>query len=144
MKNVQWAALHCFRIELPFREWTCEQVCEWLNEMGLECVPEARRWGKTGAELLAAQPSEVDKELCIKVTYTFCLAHILREEFSIFTSSCLSISHNVAAFYTKILLLYLFIVEVTFYAKSQKCCKLMNFLLFFNYKQLENLQTNLK
>lgn len=56
------------RPEQPFSEWTCAQVCDWLTELGLECEAEAKRWGKNGAQILAASTSEIEKELALKVT----------------------------------------------------------------------------
>ncbi|XP_046672615.1 liprin-beta-1-like isoform X4 [Homalodisca vitripennis] len=52
--------------EQPFSEWSCDQVCEWLTEMGLDCVVEYKRWGKNGAQLLQASSQDIDKELALK------------------------------------------------------------------------------
>ncbi|XP_075214316.1 liprin-beta 1 isoform X2 [Lycorma delicatula] len=53
--------------DLPFSEWNCEVLCTWLTEMGLDyCNSEARRWLKSGTQLLSATSQEIDKELGIK------------------------------------------------------------------------------
>uniref|UniRef100_A0A146KYV2 Liprin-beta-2 n=3 Tax=Lygus hesperus TaxID=30085 RepID=A0A146KYV2_LYGHE len=55
------------RNDKPFSEWSSENICEWLKEMGLDSsVPEARRWVKSGQMLLTATPHEIDKELNVK------------------------------------------------------------------------------
>lgn len=61
---------YSFRKDIPFSEWSLDDVCDWLTDLGLESsVTEARRWAKGGAALLAASPQEIDKELNIKVKY---------------------------------------------------------------------------
>lgn len=41
-------------------------MVKWFNEIGLNMyAAEFKRWNKTGAELLAAVPQEIDKELRI-------------------------------------------------------------------------------
>ena len=58
----------CFRSDIPFSEWNTDTLCDWLIDLGLEsCVTEARRWVKSGAQLLAASTHEIEKELGIKV-----------------------------------------------------------------------------
>lgn len=56
------------RNDKPFSEWTSDNICEWLKELGLDSsVPEARRWVKSGQMLLTASSHEIDKELNVKV-----------------------------------------------------------------------------
>ncbi|XP_049809629.1 liprin-beta-1 isoform X3 [Schistocerca nitens] len=51
----------------PFAQWDSDSVARWLTEMGLECYAiEAKRWVKSGAQLLAASQQEIEKELGIK------------------------------------------------------------------------------
>ncbi|XP_073996386.1 liprin-beta 1 isoform X3 [Rhodnius prolixus] len=56
-----------FRSDKPFAEWTTDNICDWLKEMGLDgSLTEAKRWVKSGQTLLSATPHEIDKELNIK------------------------------------------------------------------------------
>ncbi|XP_049863095.1 liprin-beta-1 isoform X12 [Schistocerca gregaria] len=51
----------------PFAQWDSDSVARWLTEMGLECYAiEAKRWVKSGAQLLAASQQEIEKELGMK------------------------------------------------------------------------------
>ncbi|XP_063223981.1 liprin-beta-1-like isoform X2 [Bacillus rossius redtenbacheri] len=52
---------------LPFADWDSDAVSQWFVELGLECYAgDAKRWVKSGAQLLAASSQEIDKELGIK------------------------------------------------------------------------------
>lgn len=51
----------------PFAQWDNEQVCVWLEQLGLEqYVQEAKRWARGGQHLQQAQPQEIEKELQLK------------------------------------------------------------------------------
>ncbi|XP_069695490.1 liprin-beta-2 isoform X7 [Periplaneta americana] len=51
----------------PFTEWDSEAICRWLQELGLDCYAgDAKRWVKSGAQLLQASNHELEKELGIK------------------------------------------------------------------------------
>ncbi|XP_044731186.1 liprin-beta-2 isoform X5 [Chrysoperla carnea] len=55
------------RPDKPFHEWDIENICDWLQELGLEAyLTEAKRWVKDGAQLQAATGHEFEKELGIK------------------------------------------------------------------------------
>lgn len=63
-----WSSSHNhIRSDIPFSEWNTDTLCDWLIDLGLEsCVTEARRWVKSGAQLLAASTHEIEKELGLK------------------------------------------------------------------------------
>ncbi|KAM3869773.1 liprin-beta-2b [Diretmus argenteus] len=51
----------------PFSKWTPEQVCEWLEEIGLgQYGILARHWVTSGQTLLSATPQDLEKELGVK------------------------------------------------------------------------------
>ncbi|KAK7892041.1 hypothetical protein WMY93_024004 [Mugilogobius chulae] len=51
----------------PFSKWTVEQVCDWLEDIGLgQYSISARNWGSNGQTLLSASTQEIEKELGIK------------------------------------------------------------------------------
>ncbi|XP_055011183.1 liprin-beta-2b isoform X3 [Boleophthalmus pectinirostris] len=51
----------------PFSKWTVEQVCDWLEDIGLgQYSSSARHWGSNGQTLLSASSQEIEKELSIK------------------------------------------------------------------------------
>lgn len=51
----------------PFAEWDSEGIGRWLQELGLDCyAADAKRWVKSGAQLLQASNHELEKELGIK------------------------------------------------------------------------------
>ncbi|XP_026143583.1 liprin-beta-2 isoform X3 [Carassius auratus] len=55
------------RAHIPFSKWTTEQVCGWLEDIGLgQYVSLARQWVDSGETLLSATPQELEKEICIK------------------------------------------------------------------------------
>ncbi|XP_016106051.1 liprin-beta-2-like [Sinocyclocheilus grahami] len=55
------------RAHTPFSKWTTEQVCGWLEDIGLgQYVSLARQWVNSGQTLLSATPQELEKEICIK------------------------------------------------------------------------------
>lgn len=51
----------------PFSKWTVDQVCDWLEDIGLgQYSASARIWGPNGHTLLSANSQEIERELCIK------------------------------------------------------------------------------
>ncbi|KAL7033148.1 hypothetical protein ACKWTF_007493 [Chironomus riparius] len=51
----------------PFKEWDSEMLCVWFEELGLDYVIEnARRWLKTGEDILTCAPQDIEKELNLK------------------------------------------------------------------------------
>ncbi|XP_017769627.1 PREDICTED: liprin-beta-2-like isoform X2 [Nicrophorus vespilloides] len=51
----------------PFSEWDTENICDWLQDLGLDqYVTEAKRWVKTGQQLQESGINEIEKELGIK------------------------------------------------------------------------------
>ncbi|XP_072292075.1 liprin-beta-2b [Eucyclogobius newberryi] len=51
----------------PLSKWTAEQVCDWLEDIGLgQYSSSARNWGSNGQTLLSASSQEIEKELGIK------------------------------------------------------------------------------
>ncbi|RZF38546.1 hypothetical protein LSTR_LSTR006141 [Laodelphax striatellus] len=62
-----WTTNQTTRPDQPFSEWNTDALCAWLTELGLDyCATEAKRWIKSGTQLLNATQSEIDKELGIK------------------------------------------------------------------------------
>lgn len=60
-----WSAQE--KVKKPFKEWDTEMLCVWFEEMGLDYVIEnARKWLKTGDELLTCAPQDIDKELNLR------------------------------------------------------------------------------
>lgn len=56
-----------FRPDKPFVDWDTENICDWLQDMGLDqYIPDARKWVKSGQQLQEAPMSEIEKELNIK------------------------------------------------------------------------------
>lgn len=48
--------------KLPFSRWSTEQVCEWLEEIGLgQYVVAARHWLAGGQTLLSATPQDLER-----------------------------------------------------------------------------------
>ena len=77
-----------FRLDSPFEEWDCGAICDWLQDLGLGLyVPEARRWLKSGHQLLKATNTDLEKELNIKVIRTMIIFDIV---FTIFLSKNMS------------------------------------------------------
>ncbi|KAG5883909.1 hypothetical protein JTB14_032133 [Gonioctena quinquepunctata] len=51
----------------PFAEWDTENICDWLQDLGLDSyIAEAKRWAHNGQQLQEAPISEIEKELNIK------------------------------------------------------------------------------
>ncbi|XP_056909284.1 liprin-beta-2b isoform X4 [Takifugu flavidus] len=54
-------------LKMPFGKWSGEQVCEWLEEIGLgQYVVIARHWVASGQTLLSATPQDLERELVLK------------------------------------------------------------------------------
>nr|CAI5829735.1 unnamed protein product [Callosobruchus analis] len=55
------------RPDKPFAEWDTENICDWLQDLGLDSyVLEAKRWVQNGQQLQEASIAEIEKELNIK------------------------------------------------------------------------------
>ncbi|KAM8910064.1 liprin-beta-1 isoform 2-T2 [Spinachia spinachia] len=53
--------------EVPFSQWSREDVCVWLQEQGLGLyVAQGQSWIKSGQTLLRASQHDLEKELCMK------------------------------------------------------------------------------
>ncbi|XP_043981514.1 liprin-beta-2b isoform X2 [Gambusia affinis] len=54
-------------LKLPFSKWSTEQVCDWLEDIGLgQYGLLAHQWVTSGHTLLAATPHDLEKELAMK------------------------------------------------------------------------------
>ncbi|XP_074522488.1 liprin-beta-2 isoform X2 [Halichoeres trimaculatus] len=54
-------------MNIPFSQWTKEQVCSWLEDYGLgQYVSLTRQWVESGQTLLAASPQDFEKEMGMK------------------------------------------------------------------------------
>ncbi|XP_061670201.1 liprin-beta-2 isoform X2 [Syngnathoides biaculeatus] len=54
-------------MNLPFSQWTKEQVCGWLEDYGLgHYVNLTRQWVECGQTLLSATPQDLEKEMGMK------------------------------------------------------------------------------
>ncbi|KAK5602273.1 hypothetical protein CRENBAI_014459 [Crenichthys baileyi] len=54
-------------LKLPFSKWSTEQVCDWLEDIGLcQYGLLAHHWVSSGQTLLAATPHDLEKELSMK------------------------------------------------------------------------------
>ncbi|KAF6737010.1 Liprin-beta-2 [Oryzias melastigma] len=54
-------------LKLPFSKWSVDQVCDWLEDIGLgQYGLFARRWVSSGQTLLSASPQDLEKELSLK------------------------------------------------------------------------------
>ncbi|KAL6113201.1 ppfibp2 [Pungitius sinensis] len=54
-------------LNVPFRQWTKEQVCGWLEDYGLgQYVNLTRQWVENGQTLLSATPQDFEKEMGMK------------------------------------------------------------------------------
>ncbi|XP_054626854.1 liprin-beta-2 isoform X2 [Dunckerocampus dactyliophorus] len=51
-------------MNLPFSQWSREQVCSWLEDYGLgQYVNLTRQWVESGQTLIAATPQDLEKEM---------------------------------------------------------------------------------
>lgn len=54
-------------LKMPFAKWSTEQVCDWLEEIGLgQYGILARHWVTGGQTLLSASPQDLERELAMK------------------------------------------------------------------------------
>ncbi|XP_028263190.1 liprin-beta-2b [Parambassis ranga] len=54
-------------LKTPFAKWSTEQVCDWLEDIGLgQYGILARQWVTSGQTLLSATPQDLEKELTMK------------------------------------------------------------------------------
>ncbi|XP_047453079.1 liprin-beta-2b isoform X14 [Mugil cephalus] len=54
-------------LKMPFSKWSTEQVCDWLEDIGLgQYGILARQWVSSGQTLLSATPQDLEKELAMK------------------------------------------------------------------------------
>ncbi|XP_041794149.1 liprin-beta-2b isoform X1 [Chelmon rostratus] len=54
-------------LKMPFAKWSAEQVCDWLEEIGLgQYGILARHWVTSGQTLLSATPQDLERELAMK------------------------------------------------------------------------------
>ncbi|XP_060924467.1 liprin-beta-2 [Limanda limanda] len=54
-------------LNIPFSQWTKEQVCGWLEDYGLgQYVSLSRQWVESGQTLLSATPQDFEKEMGVK------------------------------------------------------------------------------
>ncbi|XP_075898670.1 liprin-beta-2b isoform X13 [Nelusetta ayraudi] len=54
-------------LKIPFAKWSSEQVCDWLEEIGLSQYSIlARHWVSGGQTLLSATPHDLERELGMK------------------------------------------------------------------------------
>ncbi|XP_073327611.1 liprin-beta-2b isoform X1 [Pagrus major] len=54
-------------LKMPFSKWSTEQVCDWLEEIGLgQYGILARHWVTSGQTLLSASPQDLERELAVK------------------------------------------------------------------------------
>ncbi|XP_034542301.1 liprin-beta-2b isoform X3 [Notolabrus celidotus] len=71
-------------VKEPFSKWSTEQVCEWLEEIGLgQYSILARHWVTSGQMLQSANPQDLERELAIKNTL-----HRKKLQLAIKTFSC--------------------------------------------------------
>ncbi|KAM4597279.1 liprin-beta-2 isoform 1-T1 [Fundulus diaphanus] len=54
-------------LNIPFSQWTKEQVCGWLEDYGLgQYINLTRQWVESGQTLLSATPQDFEKEMGMK------------------------------------------------------------------------------
>ncbi|XP_071362605.1 liprin-beta-2b isoform X7 [Trachinotus anak] len=54
-------------LKMPFSKWSTEQVCDWLEDIGLSQYSVlARHWVTSGQTLLSATPQDLEKEMALK------------------------------------------------------------------------------
>ncbi|XP_035012759.2 liprin-beta-2b isoform X11 [Hippoglossus stenolepis] len=54
-------------LKLPFSKWSTDQVCDWLEDIGLgQYAVFARHWVTGGQTLLSATPQDLEKEMAMK------------------------------------------------------------------------------
>ncbi|XP_023267177.1 liprin-beta-2-like isoform X9 [Seriola lalandi dorsalis] len=54
-------------LKMPFSKWSSEQVCDWIEDIGLSQYSVlARQWVTSGQTLLSATPQDLEKEMAMK------------------------------------------------------------------------------
>lgn len=54
-------------LKMPFSKWSTDQVCDWLEDIGLgQYNVLARHWVSSGQTLLSATPQDLEKEMAMK------------------------------------------------------------------------------
>ncbi|XP_063333741.1 liprin-beta-2b isoform X8 [Pelmatolapia mariae] len=54
-------------LKTPFSKWNTEQVCDWIEDIGLgQYSILARQWVTSGQTLLSAMPQDLEKEMAMK------------------------------------------------------------------------------
>ncbi|XP_061533234.1 liprin-beta-2b isoform X5 [Phycodurus eques] len=54
-------------LKMPFSKWSTEQVCEWLEDIGLgQYAILAQQWVTSGQSLMSATPQDLEKEMVMK------------------------------------------------------------------------------
>lgn len=55
------------KVKKPFKEWDIDVLSDWLDGLGLDyAIENARKWLKTGEDLINSAPQDVEKELNLK------------------------------------------------------------------------------
>lgn len=59
---------------MPFSKWSTEQVCDWLEDIGLgQYTILARHWVTSGQSLLSATPQDLERVYThTHTTYSIC------------------------------------------------------------------------
>lgn len=59
-------------MNIPFSQWTREQVCGWLEDYGLgQYINLARQWVENGQTILSATPQDFEKVLMQNIFTNF-------------------------------------------------------------------------
>lgn len=57
-------------LKMPFSKWNTEQVCDWIEDIGLgQYSILARQWVTSGQTLLSATPQDLEKVYTFKRTH---------------------------------------------------------------------------
>lgn len=57
-------------LKTPFSKWNTEQVCDWIEDIGLgQYSILARQWVTSGQTLLSATPQDLEKVYTLKRTH---------------------------------------------------------------------------
>lgn len=60
----------CRDLKTPFSKWNTEQVCDWIEDIGLgQYSILARQWVTSGQTLLSATPQDLEKVYTLKRTH---------------------------------------------------------------------------
>ncbi|CRK97311.1 CLUMA_CG010705, isoform B [Clunio marinus] len=62
-----WSSRGMNKSSKPFKEWDIDMLIDWFDDLGLEYVIEhAKKWLRTGNDLLTCAPQDIDKELSLR------------------------------------------------------------------------------